>query len=79
MSFYVIKNVSSLIRSLCGIGRGGETLKLISRTSGARVNCSRERGHSLKEKGKITITGTRQEVQRAKVGGCSASKRCKVA
>lgn len=49
------------------IGRGGETLKLISRTSGARVNCSRERGRSLEEKGKMTITGTRQEVQRAKV------------
>ncbi|XP_060796172.1 tudor and KH domain-containing protein isoform X2 [Neoarius graeffei] len=48
------------------IGRGGETLKLISRTSGARVNCPRERGRSLDEKGKVTITGTRQEVQRAK-------------
>ncbi|XP_027033305.1 tudor and KH domain-containing protein isoform X3 [Tachysurus fulvidraco] len=48
------------------IGRGGETLKLISRTSGARVNCSRERGRSLEEKGKVTIVGTRQEVQRAK-------------
>lgn len=49
------------------LGRGGETLKLISRTSGARVNCSRERGRSLEEKGKVTIVGTRQEVQRAKV------------
>ncbi|XP_034165539.1 tudor and KH domain-containing protein isoform X2 [Pangasianodon hypophthalmus] len=48
------------------IGRGGETLKLISRTSGARVNCPRERGLSLEEKGKVMITGTRQEVQRAK-------------
>ncbi|KAG7324946.1 hypothetical protein KOW79_011262 [Hemibagrus wyckioides] len=48
------------------IGRGGETLKFISRTSGARVNCSRERGRSLEEKGKVTIVGTRQEVQRAK-------------
>ncbi|XP_053366920.1 tudor and KH domain-containing protein isoform X2 [Clarias gariepinus] len=48
------------------IGRGGESLKLISRTSGARVNCSRERGRSLEEKGKVTIMGTRQEVQRAK-------------
>ncbi|KAF5907386.1 tudor and KH domain-containing protein isoform X1 [Clarias magur] len=48
------------------IGRGGESLKSISRTSGARVNCSRERGRSLEEKGKVTIMGTRQEVQRAK-------------
>ncbi|KAI5623417.1 tudor and KH domain-containing protein, partial [Silurus asotus] len=48
------------------IGRGGETLKLISRTSGARVSCPRERGRSLEEKGEVTITGTRQEVQRAK-------------
>ncbi|XP_017339857.1 tudor and KH domain-containing protein isoform X1 [Ictalurus punctatus] len=48
------------------IGRGGETLKLISRTSGARVNCPRERGRGLEEKGKITIMGTRQEVLRAK-------------
>ncbi|XP_062858999.1 tudor and KH domain-containing protein [Trichomycterus rosablanca] len=48
------------------IGRGGETLKLISRTSGARINCPRERGCSLEEKGKVTIMGTRQEVRRAK-------------
>ncbi|TSK14847.1 MBT domain-containing protein 1 [Bagarius yarrelli] len=48
------------------IGRGGETLKLISRTSGARLNCSCERGHSLEEKGKVTIAGTRQEIQHAK-------------
>ncbi|XP_076855765.1 tudor and KH domain-containing protein isoform X2 [Brachyhypopomus gauderio] len=48
------------------IGRGGENLKLINRTSGARVNCPRERGCSPQEKGKITIQGTRQEVQRAK-------------
>ncbi|KAF7705489.1 tudor and KH domain-containing protein isoform X3 [Silurus meridionalis] len=48
------------------IGRGGETLKLISRTSGARVTCPRERGRSLEEKGEVMITGTRQEVQRAK-------------
>ncbi|MFT7804212.1 tudor and KH domain-containing protein-like [Arapaima gigas] len=48
------------------IGRGGENLKLMNRTSGGRVNCSRDRGNSLTEKGKIVITGTRQEVQRAK-------------
>ncbi|XP_016122694.1 tudor and KH domain-containing protein isoform X2 [Sinocyclocheilus grahami] len=48
------------------IGRGGETLKFINRVSGARVNCSKDRGHSLDEKGKITITGTRKEVQSAK-------------
>ncbi|KAK2876265.1 hypothetical protein Q8A67_020361 [Cirrhinus molitorella] len=48
------------------IGRGGETLKFINRVSGARVNCSKDRGRSLEEKGKITITGTRKEVQSAK-------------
>ncbi|XP_016385949.1 tudor and KH domain-containing protein-like isoform X2 [Sinocyclocheilus rhinocerous] len=48
------------------IGRGGETLKFINRVSGARVNCSKDRGHSLDEKGKIMITGTRKEVQSAK-------------
>ncbi|XP_035389620.1 tudor and KH domain-containing protein isoform X2 [Electrophorus electricus] len=48
------------------IGRGAETLKLINRTSGARVTCPRDRGCSQQEKGKVTIMGTRQEVQRAK-------------
>ncbi|XP_042591772.1 tudor and KH domain-containing protein-like isoform X2 [Cyprinus carpio] len=48
------------------IGRGGETLKFINRVSGARVNCSKDRGRSLEEKGKITITGTRKEIQSAK-------------
>ncbi len=48
-------------------GRGGETLKFINRVSGARVNCSKDRGRSLEEKGKITITGTRKEIQSAKV------------
>ncbi|XP_057214124.1 tudor and KH domain-containing protein isoform X1 [Triplophysa rosa] len=48
------------------IGRGGDTVKFINRISGARVNCSRDRGQTLEEKGKITITGTRKEVQNAK-------------
>ncbi|XP_073684889.1 tudor and KH domain-containing protein isoform X2 [Garra rufa] len=48
------------------IGRGGETLKFINRVSGARVNCSKDRGRCLEEKGKITITGTRKEIQSAK-------------
>ncbi|XP_051522996.1 tudor and KH domain-containing protein-like [Myxocyprinus asiaticus] len=48
------------------IGRGGGTLKFINRVSGARVNCLRDRGRGLEEKGKITITGTRKEVQSAK-------------
>lgn len=52
---------------LLASGRGGETLKFINRVSGARVNCSKDRGHSLEEKGKITITGTRKEIQSAKV------------
>ncbi|XP_067101673.1 tudor and KH domain-containing protein isoform X1 [Osmerus mordax] len=48
------------------IGRGGETLKFIARTTGAKVNCPRERGRSLEEKGKVSITGTRLEVRQAK-------------
>lgn len=56
-----------LFTMLFAPGRGGETLKFINRVSGARVNCSKDRGHGLEEKGKITITGTRKEVQSAKV------------
>ncbi|KAL0984077.1 hypothetical protein UPYG_G00136760 [Umbra pygmaea] len=48
------------------IGRGGESLKLITRTTGARVTCPRERGRGLEEKGTVSITGTRQEVRQAK-------------
>uniref|UniRef100_A0A8C9QR87 Tudor and KH domain containing n=1 Tax=Scleropages formosus TaxID=113540 RepID=A0A8C9QR87_SCLFO len=48
------------------IGRGGENLKLINRTSGARVSCPRGKGNHLMEKGSIFITGTRREVQHAK-------------
>ncbi|XP_014013604.1 tudor and KH domain-containing protein isoform X2 [Salmo salar] len=47
------------------IGRGGESLKLITRTTGARVVCPRERGRGL-EKGKVSVTGTRLEVRQAK-------------
>ncbi|XP_007250177.3 tudor and KH domain-containing protein isoform X1 [Astyanax mexicanus] len=64
----VISDVIEVPQTAFGriIGRGGETLKLISRTSGARVNCQRDRGQSMEEKGKVTISGTRQEVRRAK-------------
>ncbi|KAM4715703.1 tudor and KH domain-containing protein isoform 1-T1 [Anableps anableps] len=48
------------------IGRGGESLKLITRSSGARVVCSREKKHSSGGKGSVTITGSRQEVNQAK-------------
>ncbi len=48
-------------------GRGGETLKFMNRVSGARVHCSKDRGRSLEEMGKITVTGTRKEIQSAKV------------
>ncbi|XP_071779022.1 tudor and KH domain-containing protein isoform X2 [Centroberyx gerrardi] len=48
------------------IGRGGESLKLITRTTGARVVCPKERTQGLEAKGKVTITGTRQEVRQAK-------------
>ncbi|XP_052427122.1 tudor and KH domain-containing protein isoform X1 [Carassius gibelio] len=64
----VITDVIDIPQTAFGriIGRGGETLKFINRVSGARVNCSKDRGHSLEEKGKITITGTRKEIQSAK-------------
>ncbi|CAL8284249.1 unnamed protein product [Merluccius merluccius] len=48
------------------IGRGGESLKLISQTTGARVVCPRERRQHPEAMGKVTITGTQQEVQQAK-------------
>ncbi|KAM9337023.1 tudor and KH domain-containing protein [Symphorus nematophorus] len=47
------------------IGRGGESLKLITRTTGAKVACSKEKTHGPRAKGKVTITGTRQEVKQA--------------
>ncbi|AWP17198.1 putative tudor and KH domain-containing protein isoform 3 [Scophthalmus maximus] len=48
------------------IGRGGESLKLITRTTGAKVACSKERTHGPSAKGDITITGTKEEVKQAK-------------
>uniref|UniRef100_A0A3B4B5V9 Tudor domain-containing protein n=1 Tax=Periophthalmus magnuspinnatus TaxID=409849 RepID=A0A3B4B5V9_9GOBI len=48
------------------IGRGGESLKLITRTTGAKVACSKERAQGPGAKGSVTITGSRQEVQQAK-------------
>ncbi|XP_061564627.1 tudor and KH domain-containing protein isoform X2 [Cololabis saira] len=48
------------------IGRGGSSLKLITRTTGAKVACSKEKTHGPGAKGNITITGTRQEVKQAK-------------
>ncbi|XP_029934191.1 tudor and KH domain-containing protein isoform X1 [Myripristis murdjan] len=48
------------------IGRGGESVKLITRTTGARVVCPKDRAQGLEAKGKVTITGTRQEVRQAK-------------
>ncbi|XP_054454781.1 tudor and KH domain-containing protein [Anoplopoma fimbria] len=48
------------------IGRGGESLKLITRTTGAKVACSKEKTHGPGAKGHVTIAGTRQEVEQAK-------------
>ncbi|KAG7507259.1 tudor and KH domain-containing protein isoform X1 [Solea senegalensis] len=48
------------------IGRGGESLKLITRTTGAKVVCPKERSHGPWAKGNITISGTKQEVKQAK-------------
>ncbi|XP_034425528.1 tudor and KH domain-containing protein isoform X3 [Hippoglossus hippoglossus] len=48
------------------IGRGGESLKLITRTTGAKVACSKEKTQGPSTKGNITITGTKEEVKQAK-------------
>ncbi|XP_062234346.1 tudor and KH domain-containing protein isoform X1 [Platichthys flesus] len=48
------------------IGRGGESLKLITRTTGAKVDCSKEKTQGPSTKGNITITGTKEEVKQAK-------------
>ncbi|KAF7649424.1 hypothetical protein LDENG_00140700 [Lucifuga dentata] len=48
------------------IGRSGESLKLITRTTGVRVSCSKERTPCPGAKGTVTIIGTRQEVRQAK-------------
>uniref|UniRef100_A0A3Q3XF43 Tudor domain-containing protein n=1 Tax=Mola mola TaxID=94237 RepID=A0A3Q3XF43_MOLML len=48
------------------IGRGGAGLKLITRTTGAKVSCFKDKGHGLVAQGNMTITGTRQEVKQAK-------------
>ncbi|XP_026171577.1 tudor and KH domain-containing protein isoform X2 [Mastacembelus armatus] len=48
------------------IGRGGESVKLISRTTGAKVTCSKEKMLGPGTKGNVTITGTREEVKQAK-------------
>uniref|UniRef100_A0A1A7XLR2 Tudor and KH domain containing n=1 Tax=Iconisemion striatum TaxID=60296 RepID=A0A1A7XLR2_9TELE len=50
----------------CIIGRGGESLKVITRTTGARVDCTKDKALSRGSKGTVTITGTRQEVRQAK-------------
>ncbi|XP_051530268.1 tudor and KH domain-containing protein isoform X2 [Myxocyprinus asiaticus] len=54
----VINDVIEVPQTAFGriIGRGGETLKFINR----------DRGRSIQEKGKITITGTRKEIKSAK-------------
>ncbi|KAG7239778.1 hypothetical protein INR49_028365 [Caranx melampygus] len=48
------------------IGRGGGTLKLITRTTGAKVVCSKEKAHGPGVKGNVTIAGTREEVKQAR-------------
>lgn len=48
------------------IGRGGESLKCITRTTGAKVACSNEKTQGPGANGYITVTGTRHEVQQAK-------------
>ncbi|XP_030329821.1 tudor and KH domain-containing protein [Strigops habroptila] len=48
------------------IGRGGETVRGICRSSGARVLCEREAGASLCPVRAIQLSGTRKEVEAAK-------------
>lgn len=48
------------------IGRGGESLKFITRTTGAKVSCSKKKIQVPGAKGSVTITGTKQEVEQAK-------------
>lgn len=48
------------------IGRGGESLKKITRTTGAKVWCSREKSSSPGATQRVTISGSRREVQQAK-------------
>lgn len=48
------------------IGRGGESLKHIRRTTGVKVICSKEKAQGPGAKGSVTITGSRQEVHHAK-------------
>ncbi|XP_028331245.1 tudor and KH domain-containing protein isoform X2 [Gouania willdenowi] len=48
------------------IGRGGESLKQITRTTGAKVVCSKEKACGPGAKGTVTITGNRHEVKKAK-------------
>ncbi|XP_034564293.1 tudor and KH domain-containing protein [Notolabrus celidotus] len=48
------------------IGRGGESLKLITRTTGVKVFCPKEKAHVPGANGSMTITGTRDEVKQAK-------------
>lgn len=57
----------------CVAGRGGETLKLITRTTGARVSCSKEKMQGPGGKGNVTIRGTRQELEQAKVRSNSSN------
>ncbi|XP_063002031.1 tudor and KH domain-containing protein isoform X2 [Elgaria multicarinata webbii] len=48
------------------IGRGGETVRAICRSSGAKVDCDREGASALSLTRLITLSGTRKEVQAAK-------------
>ncbi|XP_077176719.1 tudor and KH domain-containing protein isoform X2 [Paroedura picta] len=48
------------------IGRGGETVRSICRTTGAKVNCDRQGDGAFSLTRLITISGTRKEVDAAK-------------
>ena len=67
MLFVLLNSIDKLGPSCHVSGRGGESVKLISRTTGAKVICPKDSGRSLETTGNVTITGTRQEVRQAKV------------
>ncbi|NWI99986.1 TDRKH protein, partial [Crypturellus undulatus] len=53
------------------IGHGGETVRAICRSSGAKVTCEREAGASAAPTRLILLSGTRKEVAAAKVSGAT--------
>ncbi|XP_015668845.1 tudor and KH domain-containing protein [Protobothrops mucrosquamatus] len=63
----VAEKISVPIRAVGRIiGKGGESVRAICRTTGAKIECDREEEGVLSLTRLITLTGTRKEVQAAK-------------